>query len=140
VGQQNQEEDRVEVEEIVDPSSSSSPSLVSLPSPLPTSNPPVYGINLLEYDLGESLPIENYHVNDRDEIRRAYITKGPCKPYIHDFPYRNIGDAPRRFSLTWLYNHEWLEYSIKKDSAFFFICYLFKKGSGSNAFVFVDGW
>jgi hypothetical protein len=137
VGQQNQEEDRVEVEEIADPSSSPSPSLVSLP--MPASNPPVYDINLIPYDPGERLPIENYHVNDQDAIRRAYITKGPCKPYIHDFPYRNIGDAPRRFSLTWLYNHEWLEYSIKKDSAFCFICYLFKKGSGSNAFV-VDGW
>ncbi|XP_066396302.1 uncharacterized protein [Miscanthus floridulus] len=29
--------------------------------------------------------------------------------------------------------------SVKKDSAFYFICYLFKKGSGSNTFV-VDGW
>jgi hypothetical protein len=138
VVQQNQEEDRVEVEEIA-PSSSSLPSLMSLPPPLPASNPPVYDINLLPYDPGERLPIENYHVNDQDAIHRVYITKGPCKPYIYDFPYRNIGDTPRRFNLTWLYNHEWLEYSIKKDSAFCFICYLFKKGSGSNAFV-VDGW
>ncbi|XP_066381051.1 uncharacterized protein [Miscanthus floridulus] len=38
-----------------------------------------------------------------------------------------------------MYNHEWLEYSIKKDAAFCFICYLFKKGSGSEAFT-VDGW
>jgi hypothetical protein len=99
----------------------------------------VYDINQLPYDPGERLPIEHYHVYDQDAIRRAYITKGPCKPYIHDFPYRNIGDTPRRFSLQWLYNYEWLEYSIKKDSAFCFICYLFKKGSESNAFV-VDGW
>jgi hypothetical protein len=141
VGQQNQEEDRVEVEEIADPSSpsSSSPLLMSPPPPLPASNPPMYDINLLPYDPGERLRIENYHVNDQDAIHRACITKGPCKPYIHDFPYRNIGDTPRQFNLTWLYNHEWLEYSIKKDSAFCFICYLFKKGSGSNAFV-VDGW
>ncbi|XP_066324096.1 uncharacterized protein [Miscanthus floridulus] len=32
-----------------------------------------------------------------------------------------------------------LAISVKKDSAFCFICYLFKKGSGSNTFV-VDGW
>jgi hypothetical protein len=100
----------------------------------------VYDINLLPYDPGERLPIEHYHVNDQDAVRRAYITKGPCKPCIHDFPYRNIGDTPRRFSLQWLYSYEWLEYSIKKDSAFCFVCYLFKKkGSGSDAFV-VDGW
>jgi hypothetical protein len=98
VGQQNQE-DRVKVEEIADPS-------LSPPPAPPTSNPPVYDINLLPYDRGERLSIENYHVHDQDAIRRAYITKGPCKPYIHDFPYRNIVDAPRRFGLTWLYNQE----------------------------------
>ena len=134
VEEQNRE-DRAEVEEIADPS----PPLASSPPPPPASKPPVYDINLLPYDPGERLPIKDYHVNDQDAIRRAYITKGPCKPYIHDFPYRNIGDTPRRFSLQWLYNYEWLEYSIKKDSVFCFICYLFKKGSGSDAFV-VDGW
>ena len=134
VEEQNRE-DRAEVEEIADPS----PLLASSPPPPPASKPPVYDINLLPYDPGERLPIKDYHVNDQDAIRRAYITKGPCKPYIHDFPYRNIGDTPRRFSLQWLYNYEWLEYSIKKDSVFCFICYLFKKGSGSDAFV-VDGW
>ncbi|XP_066351634.1 uncharacterized protein [Miscanthus floridulus] len=134
VEEQNQE-DRAEVEEIADPL----PPLASSPPPPPASKPPVYDINLLPYDPGERLLIKDYHVNDQDAIRRAYITKGPCKPYIHDFPYRNIGDTPHRFSLQWLYNYEWLEYSIKKDSVFCFICYLFKKGSGSDAFV-VDGW
>ncbi|XP_066311260.1 uncharacterized protein [Miscanthus floridulus] len=38
-----------------------------------------------------------------------------------------------------MYNHEWIEYSIKKDAVFCFICYLFKKGTGSEAFT-VDGW
>ena len=85
------------------------------------------------------MPIKDYHVNDQDAIHRAYITRGPCKPYTHDFPSRYIGGKPRRFNLAWMYNYEWLEYSIKKDSVFCFICYLFKKGSGSDAFV-VDGW
>jgi len=134
VEEQNQE-DRAEVKEIADPS----PPLASSPPPPPASKPPVYDINLLPYDPGERLPIKDYHVNDQDAIRRAYITKGACKPYIHDFPYRNIGGVPRRFSIQWLYNYEWLEYSVKKDSAFCFICYLFKKGSGSKTFI-VDGW
>jgi hypothetical protein len=38
-----------------------------------------------------------------------------------------------------MYNHDWLEYSIKKDVVFCFICYLFKKDTGSNTFT-VDGW
>ena len=135
VEEQNQEEDRVQVEEIAD--HLPSPPLASPPPP--ASKPPAYDINRLPYDPGERLPIEDYPVNDQDAIRRAYITKGACKPYIHDFPYRNIGGVPRRFSIQWLYNYEWLEYSVKKDSAFCFICYLFKKGSGSKTFI-VDGW
>jgi hypothetical protein len=87
VEEQNRE-DRAEVEEIADPS----PPLASSPPPPPASKPPVYDINLLPYDPGERLPTKDYHVNDQDAIRRAYITKGPCKPYIHDFPYRNIGE------------------------------------------------
>ncbi|XP_066396254.1 uncharacterized protein [Miscanthus floridulus] len=135
VEEQNQEEDRVQVEEIAD--HLPSPPLTS--PPLPASKPPTYDINRLPYDPGERLPIEDYPVNNQDAIRRAYITKGSCKPYIHDFPYRNIGGVPRRFSIQWLYNYEWLEYSVKKDSTFCFICYLFKKGSGSKTFI-VDGW
>ncbi|XP_066358052.1 uncharacterized protein [Miscanthus floridulus] len=135
VEEQNQEEDRVQVEEIAD--HLPSPPLASPPPP--ASKPLAYDMNRLPYDPGERLPIEDYPINDQDAIRRAYITKGACKPYIHDFPYQNIGGVPRRFSIQWLYNYEWLEYSVKKDSAFCFICYLFKKGSGSKTFI-VDGW
>jgi hypothetical protein len=38
-----------------------------------------------------------------------------------------------------MYNNDWIEYSIKKDAVFCFICYLFKKGTGSDTFT-VDGW
>ncbi|XP_072147817.1 uncharacterized protein [Setaria viridis] len=133
VEEHNQEHDRVVVEEIADP--------VPLPPPLqpPTSQPPVYDINRLPHDPGERQPIESYHVNDQDAIRRAYIIKGRFKPVNHDFPSRKIGGRDRQFNYVWMYNHEWLEYSIKKDSAFCFICYLFKKGAGSNTFI-VGGW
>ncbi|KAG2538902.1 hypothetical protein PVAP13_9NG371900 [Panicum virgatum] len=138
VEEHNQEKDGVQVEEIADPLPS--PPAVPLASPPPpASKPPVYDINRLPYDPAERQPIEKYNVNDQDAIRRAYITRGPCKPYIHDFPYQDIGGVPRRFSIQWLYNYEWLEYSVKKDSGFCFMCYLFKKGSGSNSFS-VDGW
>jgi hypothetical protein len=39
----------------------------------------------------------------------------------------------------WLGNHDRLEYRIKKDSAFCFACYLFKKGTWLDIFI-VDGW
>ena len=99
VEEHNQEEDRVQVEEIAD--HLPSPPLASPPPP--ASKPPTHDINRLPYDPGERLPIEDYPVNDQDAIRRAYITKVACKPYIHDFPYRNIGGVPGRFSIQWLY-------------------------------------
>ncbi|XP_072147483.1 uncharacterized protein [Setaria viridis] len=129
--EQNQEQDGVVVEEITN--------LVPSPPQPPASQTPVYDINRLPRDPSERQPIETYHVNDQDAIRRAYITKGPFKPSNHDFPSRKIGGRDRQFNFVWMYNHEWLEYSIKKDSAFCFICYLFKKGTGSNTFI-VGGW
>ena len=98
--------------------------------PQPSSLPPVYDINRLPRDPGERHPILNYPVNDQDAIQRAYIIKGPFKPFAHDFPKRKISDKDRGFNYCWMYNNDWLEYSIKKDIVFCFICYLFKKGTG----------
>ena len=108
------------------------------PPAQPSSLPPVYDINRLPHDPGERRSILSYPVNDQDAIRRAYITKGPFKPFAHDFPKTKISGQNRQFSFCWMYNHEWIEYSIKKDAVFCFICYLFKKGTGSEAFT-VDG-
>ena len=60
VEEQNQEEDRVQVEEIAD--HLPSPPLASPPPP--ASKPSAYDINRLPYDPGERLPIEDYPVND----------------------------------------------------------------------------
>jgi len=117
------------VEKIVNP----------MPPPQPSSLPRVYDTNRLPHDPGERHPILKYPVNDQDAIRRAYIIKGPFKPFAHDFPKRKISDRDRGFNYCWMYNNDWLEYSIKKDAVFCFICYLFKKGTGSDTFT-VDGW
>ena len=69
-----------------------------MPPPQPSSLPRVYDINHLPHDLGERRPILNYPVNDEDAIRRAYIIKGPFKPFAHDFPKRKILDRDRRFN------------------------------------------
>ena len=109
------------------------------PPPPPPPPPPVYEINHLPHDLGERQPIQSYPVNDQDAIRRAYILKGPFKPYTHVFPKRKIATRDHQFNFVWLHNHDWLEYNIKKDYVFCFICYLFKKGTGLDTFT-VDGW
>jgi hypothetical protein len=117
------------VEEIVNP----------MPPPPPSSLPPVYNINCLPHDQGERRPILKYPVNDQDAIQRAYIIKGSFKPFSHDFLKRKISYRDRGFNYCWMYNNDWIEYSIKKDAVFCFICYLFKKGTGSDTFT-VDGW
>ncbi|XP_052621086.1 uncharacterized protein LOC111877426 [Lactuca sativa] len=49
-------------------------------------------LNTLPADPGERPSMEVYHVNQRDEIRRAYLQKGPYQPCAHSFQQREIGD------------------------------------------------
>ena len=98
----------------------------------------VYDINLLSHDLGKRIPIKRYSVNEQNSVVKKYIALGPCQPWNHDFPIRNIGGKPRRFLPDWFDEFRWLEYSVEKDAAFCFVCYLFKhklNSSGGDAFV-----
>ena len=36
--------------------------------------------NALPADPAERKPISSYHPNERDEVRRAYLQRGPCQP------------------------------------------------------------
>ena len=82
--------------------------------------------------------ISSYHPNNHDEIRRHYLTKGPCQPILHDFPLSYFSEKPCRFGSEWYVNRKWLEYSINKDAAFCIYCYLFgqqdvsKQGGGET--------
>ena len=64
-------------------------------------------------------PIENFDVGIRDQIRREYISKGPCQPKGHNFP-KKYGQHNRSFQLRWFEKHPWLVYSVSKDAAFCF--------------------
>jgi hypothetical protein len=44
----------------------------------------------LSQDPAERLPIVSYPVNDHDVVRRAYILKGPFKPYAHEFKKERV--------------------------------------------------
>ncbi|PVH64239.1 hypothetical protein PAHAL_2G220600 [Panicum hallii] len=133
---QEQEEERV-IEEIVNPTPPPPP------PPLPPSAPPTYDVSRLPNDPGERQPIASFHANDHDAIRRAYILRGPFQPYAHEFPKRWIGDREHHFNFVWFHNFPWVEYSVKKDVVFCFVCYLFKnkesKGKGTDAFT-MKGW
>ncbi|XP_057790808.1 uncharacterized protein LOC131007913 [Salvia miltiorrhiza] len=92
----------------------------------------IYDVELLPHDLGKRISIMDYPPNERDAVRRAYILKKPCQPKTHDFPRKDLGGL-RRFSVSWFEKWDWLEYSIEKDAAFCFVCYLFKNEVGLNA-------
>ncbi|XP_058741882.1 uncharacterized protein LOC131614290 [Vicia villosa] len=101
-------------------------------------------LNNLPADLGERKQISCYHPNDRDNIRRAYLQKGPCQPRDHDFPKRKIGPLFRKFNPDWFLEFgNWLEYSVSKDAVFCLCCYLMRSDIGeqksSDAFP-IDGF
>ena len=77
-------------------------------------------------------PIEEYHINIRDIVRREYLLKGPCQPIGHVFPKKIQNGRPRSFLESWFKKYAWLEYSVSKDAAFCFYCYLFKQPRPDN--------
>jgi len=89
-------------------------------------------------DLGLRRPIYEYHINDRDAIRRAYLQKDPCQPSHCDFPQKQFGNISTlwRFNPAWFVIYlTWLEYNIAKDVAFCLYCYLFMSKGGVDSFV-----
>ena len=97
-----------------------------------------FNLENLHLDPGLRQKISSYHPNNHDEIRRHYLTKGPCQPVLYDYLVSYFSKKPRRFRSEWYVNRKWLEYSIDKDAAFCFYCYLLgqqdvgKQGGGET--------
>ena len=128
---------------VVSPNNDAVPVAASIPIPENTtqSNPNasvesddtrIYDVHLLPHDPGKRIPILEYPATDRDAVRRGYITMKRCDPRTHNFPRRQIGGM-RRFNVAWFDKYDWLEYSVEKDAAFCFVCYLFKDKVDSMA-------
>nr|XP_020195096.1 zinc finger MYM-type protein 1-like [Aegilops tauschii subsp. strangulata] len=109
----------------------------SLPSPQQPS------AHVFSGDPGKRTPILEYAFNDQDSVRRRYIAKTACRPYAHAFQVRKIYGKNRHFSFVWFEKYSWLEYSVSKEAAYCFVCYLFKGktngGPRGDAFV-KTGW
>ena len=73
--------------------------------------------------------IASYAPDFQDQVRRAYILKGPTQPIVN-FP-RVDG---RKFSRSWFQRYNWIEYSVSKDAAFCFYCFLFKNPGRGERF------
>jgi hypothetical protein len=84
----------------------------------------------IEPDPGLRIPIDDFHPNIRDEVRLAYVAKGPTQPIGHDYPHDHFD---RKFCETWYKKHPWLEYSVQKDAAYFY-CFLFRQDPVDDKF------
>ncbi|XP_042380223.1 zinc finger MYM-type protein 1-like [Zingiber officinale] len=111
---------------ISEPASTKRPRLENetLDEPLPNSS------NNLQYVSypGIRIPILQHPIELQDEVRRAYIDKGPIQP-IYDYPFTECEGQKRRFQSSWFKKYPWLEFSIEKQSAFCFPCYVFDTNS-----------
>ena len=91
----------------------------------------------MDYDPETRKQIWEYHVNQRDEIRRAYIKKGPHQPPLETF--KKSGKRNRSFQTSWYRNNsKWLEYSPTTNAAYCLPCFVFHNPNGvvgQNAFI-----
>ncbi|KAK1395010.1 Repressor of the inhibitor of the protein kinase-like protein [Heracleum sosnowskyi] len=96
----------------------------------------------LERDPGLRRPIWKYPPNVRDDIRREYIRLGAYQPQLRkdQYPPTEFGNQRRRFQASWFNTFKWLEYSIAKDAAFCFLCYLFENDASSQHAFTIDGF
>lgn len=64
----------------------------------------------------------------------------PSQPFLKNFPNRVFGDSVRSFHGSWFQTHQWLEYSIQKDSSYCYPCRLFNKKPSESPFVKPHGY
>ncbi|XP_059638073.1 uncharacterized protein LOC132279995 [Cornus florida] len=93
----------------------------------------------LERDPGLRCQIWDYPVDERDEVRRAYIKAKPYQIVLSVYPLSGSEKHRRRFQLSWFKLFPtWLEYSPSKDAAYCLPCFLFgvkpTGRPGTNAF------
>ncbi|XP_044321404.1 uncharacterized protein [Triticum aestivum] len=89
----------------------------------------------IEPDPGRRKPIESLDPDIRDVARRMYVNMGPCQPSGHKFKKETRGNSlkKRSFQAKWFGKHsDWLEYSVAKEAAFCFYCFLFKQPRAEN--------
>ncbi|XP_040249862.1 uncharacterized protein [Aegilops tauschii subsp. strangulata] len=121
------------------PSTSSDPPAMSTPESNNLGNPAdardQFCKSDIEADPGLRKPIESLDPNIRDAARRIYINMGPCQPTDHKYKKTPQGNSStkRSFHANWFKNHgDWLEYSVAKEAAFCFYCFLFKQPRAEN--------
>ena len=96
-----------------------------------------------ECDPGKRIAIYEYPLNKHDEVRVAYLRMGPCRPTHEkekDYPVTIFGKQGRRFNANWYKLFPWLEYSLHKDRAYCFYCFLFETNPPKHPVFTIDGF
>ena len=93
----------------------------------------------LERDPGLRFSISAFPFDKCGDVRIAYINMGPFQPKLQKYQSTRHGTQNRRFQFSWFSKFPWLEYSISKDKAFCFPCYIFHDKSSKNEAFVVDG-
>ncbi|XP_026819135.1 zinc finger MYM-type protein 1-like [Rhopalosiphum maidis] len=65
--------------------------------------------------------------------RKERILKGAFQPKLKMYPRTQFGNRARSFQSSWYDDFSWLEYSVKLDRAFCFVCRMFNTAPGLNA-------
>ncbi|XP_071729400.1 uncharacterized protein [Rutidosis leptorrhynchoides] len=87
-----------------------------------------FKLDSLIRDPGLRPSIVEYPSNQHDEIIREYIRLGPYQIHRSNYPLSASGSKGNRsFQAAWFGRFWWLEYSLEKDAAYCFPCYLFNK-------------
>ncbi|KRH00463.1 hypothetical protein GLYMA_18G214900v4 [Glycine max] len=82
--------------------------------------------NEIVRDPGHRKQINEYAPDIQDQVRRAYILKGPMQPHLPSFPRTPFGSVSRAFSKS----------CEIKDAAYCFYCFLFKQPGRAEHFGF----
>ena len=86
-------------------------------------------------DPGVRRPIDGYgNPEIRDKMRWAYLSRGRTRLIGHNFPKTKFDPDWRGFLDAWYTNFDQLEYSVEKDAAYCFYCFIFKSSSNSSHF------
>jgi hypothetical protein len=105
-----------------------------------------FDISTLQRDPGLRPQIWEYPVNQRDEIRYAYLKVGPhtfIPSSSSGYPFSGTEKNRRRFQSSWYKMFDWLEYSEYEDATYCLPCFLFAKKPtgqfGGSAFI-IEGF
>ena len=81
--------------------------------------------NSLERDPAKRKQLSSYPVNQREQVRLAYLNLGPFQIELKKYPSNGPDKRPRRFQYSWFNIFpNWLEYSSTTHATYCFLCYI----------------